>query len=34
LDTDQIAHYYAEWMNSPPFDIGITIQGALEVLSH
>jgi len=32
LDTDQIAHFYGEWMNSPPFDIGNTTKGAFDVL--
>lgn len=31
---DRVAKYYAQWMKSNPFDIGITTENALYGLMH
>ena len=34
MDVDKIAEHYADWMSSPPFDIGNTTYSAFEPLKH
>lgn len=33
LDNDSICEYYKKWVNSPPFDIGISTTNALKPLT-